>query len=406
MPIEQFDTRSVLRNVRENPAARTGYRRQGVNWPLFRPQIEPRFTLGRDAKIFTTGSCFARNIERSLAMAGFDAPAFGVVDAISGCYGDVLPDEPGVDIFNKYTPPSMYNDVRWHAESLDPLDVLYDREGLCWNSQIHLKSPGDPAMMRDITRRVFDYNRRVFSADLVVMTLGLVEAWYDRERGLYLNEKPPGKFALDPRFEFRTLGFEDCRQAVSAYITTVRASNPGVPVVITVSPVTLATTMRGGDVRVRNCYSKSLLRAVTEQVSLEIENVHYFPSYEMATLSRRDLVYAEDDIHIRQAFVDYIIFSFLQNYLRADELLSFGLTPIALSHALCAGDPAAAKDHFAEYRTRILEEDNIERLVLLYRYAELCEDKKTEKKAYVRLGTLLGAQGVSRIFGGWCGCNA
>ncbi|MEM1201298.1 MAG: hypothetical protein AAGI06_18500, partial [Pseudomonadota bacterium] len=40
--------------------------------PLCKPGFKPNFHLEPGEKIFTIGSCFARNIEKALATRGFD----------------------------------------------------------------------------------------------------------------------------------------------------------------------------------------------------------------------------------------------------------------------------------------------------------------------------------------------
>jgi len=401
MPLEKVTTRQALDNIRGNKSARTGYRTEGSTWPIFQPDINPGFTINKGTKIFTIGSCFARNIERSLRSAGFDVPSFGVVDGLNDRHGKLLENEPQIGIFNKYTPPSMYNDARWQTEDLDPLSVLYKTGDLYWNSQIHLKTPLPEESSHEIAKKIFEYNKSAYTADVIIMTLGLVEAWYDTKRGLYLNEKPPGKLSLDERFQCHTLSYPECKASILNYIQSIRAINKSVKFIITVSPVTLATTMSKNDVRVRNMYSKSVLRAVAEEASVKLDNVDYFPSFEMASLSHREEAYAGDDIHIRQSFVDYIIFTFLLNYLESKDLNCYGLAELAFSHALTVKDPSSAEFYHETFRERILGENNIESLILLYKYAELCSDKKTEKQAHIRLADLLGHEGASRVFGGW-----
>ena len=73
---------------------------------------------------------------------------------------------------------------------------------------------------------------------------------------------------------------------------------------LTVSPVTLEATATDNDVVVANLESKSLLRAVAGQVSREFDNVHYFPSYELAMYYD---IFEEDGRHVTREAVARII---------------------------------------------------------------------------------------------------
>jgi hypothetical protein len=75
--------------------------------PVYEPALAPRFRLKPGSRIFTIGSCFARNIEEHLAPLGFDIPmlSFGVPEA----EWPIRPFARRAGILNKYTPPSDPN---------------------------------------------------------------------------------------------------------------------------------------------------------------------------------------------------------------------------------------------------------------------------------------------------------
>ncbi len=66
------------------------------------PELTPRFDFAAGARVFTIGSCFARNVELHLASLGFDIPTrkFLNENRRDGRAG-------GDEILNKYTPPSI-----------------------------------------------------------------------------------------------------------------------------------------------------------------------------------------------------------------------------------------------------------------------------------------------------------
>jgi hypothetical protein len=91
-------------------------------------------------------------------------------------------------------------------------------------------------------------------------------------------------------------------------------------IVVTVSPVPLTATFTGRDVVVANTYSKSVLRACAERwVRNHPQEITYFPSFEMATLSHPDAVWMGDRVHVRPDFVRHITTHFVQNCLALSE---------------------------------------------------------------------------------------
>ncbi len=74
MPVEKLGGREAWAIASANPTARCPRPgRDGERLrPLARPEARPRFTFAPDAKVFTIGSCFARNVERALLSVGFE----------------------------------------------------------------------------------------------------------------------------------------------------------------------------------------------------------------------------------------------------------------------------------------------------------------------------------------------
>jgi predicted Zn-dependent protease len=95
----------------------------------------------------------------------------------------------------------------------------------------------------------------------------------------------------------------------------VRERNPGIKVLVTTSPVPMATTFSGQDIRIANAYSKSVLRAACGAAAMLRPLVDYFPSYESATQSFPSRVWETDRIHVSSAFVGKIVTHLLDNYL-------------------------------------------------------------------------------------------
>ena len=164
--------------------------------------------------------------------------------------------------------------------------------------------------------------RQLPRCPVVVVTLGLVEAWFDARLGLYLNTAPPAAaVASEPgRFRLDVLDHAEVLAALERmWALILEHGHPKVRMLITVSPVPLRATYTDQDVLVANSYSKSVLRAAVGAFAAADRRVDYFPSYEAATLTSRTTGFLEDNRHVAPHLVGAIMDSVMQSYVRADE---------------------------------------------------------------------------------------
>ena len=295
------------------------------------PEIQPSFRIGPGETVFTIGSCFARNIERFLVDAGCRVPMQELHLPSEEWHGGAN------SAMNKFHPPAFRQCLGWTA-------AIFDRDGVVtWadcqplafevgdGRVFDMEMASTPPVTRErfIERRqhIYDVFSTVFSADCLMITPGLIEAWFDKLTGLYIHEAPTLKAmaVLKDRWEFEILSYEQCLADLLADIDVVRARNPGVKVLITTSPVPLAASFSGKDVRIANAYSKSVLRAVCGAASLKRPMVDYFPSYEAATLSAPDKVWDTDRLHVAGGFVGKIVAYMLDHYLEGGDEAARGL---------------------------------------------------------------------------------
>ncbi len=293
------------------------------------PKLSPSFRLRPGQTVFTIGSCFARNIEANLQALGCEVPMLGF---------RLPPEEfdgPPNAAMNKFHPPSFRQCLEWTAR-------IYDRDGVVrWEDCEPLAfdvgegryfdldmaaTVVSATRERFIERRqhVYDIFSTAFTADCVMMTPGLIEAWKDLETGLYMYGTPYEKrmLAVPERWAFEVLSYPRCLEDLLAAIDVVRERNPAVKMLVTTSPVPLSRTFTERDVTVANAHSKAVLRAVCDAVLLEREGIDYFPSYEMATLSNPDVVWKRDRLHVSQGFIGKIVGYMLDNYFEGVEAAS------------------------------------------------------------------------------------
>ncbi|UES52108.1 GSCFA domain-containing protein [Roseibium aggregatum] len=282
--------------------------------PVVRNVISMPKILEPRQRVFTVGSCFARNIEKYLSRLGFDVPMAAWADYKRDRDPSVNP-----EYLNKYTIASINNELRW-ALGETPFDEslhLHQFGADGWYDP--QCSPTPQAATHDQVRQrrnhVTNLFRTVTSADTVVVTLGLVETWYDRTSGISLNYHPHMRSLNNEpdRFEMQVRAYDELIVELDEFRDLIRQHNTrNAKIVVSVSPVPLAFTFRDCDVLEANTYSKSVLRAVADAFTSKHDDCFYFPSYEIATLSDPELVFGPDNRHIRDEFVGYIVFRFLQ----------------------------------------------------------------------------------------------
>lgn len=290
----------AFQNLRRNPVGTWPTRNEENRLePICKPGFTPSFTLTPGERIFTIGSCFARNVEAALAARGFEIVTGKILD------GNPEFAQFGPNILNNYGVPSIYNDLNWALSGQEFDEAANFFETMPGRFiDIHLNRGIRPAPLDVVRRRraaIRAVTQQVVDCSAVVMTLGLAEVWFDTATGLYLNHVPP-KMLFDrfpDRFELHVLDYETTLTYLRRSIALLRTHcHSDQKVLITVSPVPYKDTFTCQDVLVANCYSKSLLRTVADVVANENAHVDYFPSYESVTLSDRKLAWREDMIHV------------------------------------------------------------------------------------------------------------
>ncbi|WP_299204677.1 GSCFA domain-containing protein [uncultured Amphritea sp.] len=280
-------------------------------YPIATPVAEPSFKIGADEKIFCIGSCFANEI--SQALHRLDYNVLSIFHELSETDDSLITDD---SVFHKYNVASIYNELAW---SLDP-EIKYDHDKVMVNLsedcvQDYQLSGKDRSYSREsaeLFRNAFNASfSKIKEADVVVLTLGVSEVWYDKASQLYLNVAVPKSLTeLYPdRFELHVFDYETTSFYVKAIYKLLESYlKSDFRLLITVSPIPLIYTFRKQDVFVSNSYSKAVLRVVVEELVKEKVNVNYFPSYEFVTLSNPTPVWSEKDFrHVDASFVDYII---------------------------------------------------------------------------------------------------
>ena len=275
--------------------------------------FQPKFRLRRDDVFFCIGSCFVRAIEECLLCRDLEVSSIGVRVTL-----DEAPNRLN-GFLNKFTTASMENELRWSLAGVPFPDEALVPDGAGYHDlQLAYQLVPTP-LERARARRaeIESYFGRLRDASVVIFTLGIVEVWYDRLTGLYLNvtpsrevvEKHPGRFAVH-----RSDYAENRERLEAVHTILTRYGRKDVRMIVTVSPVPLHRTFLASDALFANGYGKSTLRAVADDFVRDKPNAEYYPSYEVVTVSDRCLAFERDELHVEHGVVDTITADFLTRF--------------------------------------------------------------------------------------------
>ncbi len=298
--------------------------------------------LRKTDRIATAGSCFAQHIGNSLAArgAGFmdmepAPPLFNsAAEARSWGYG-VFSCRYG----NVYTTRQLLQLFDEAHGTRTPVERVWEKDGRFYDALRASVDPvgqGSAEAVLDLRARHLTAVRRMFAElDVFVFTMGLTEGWENNQDGT-MFAVAPGTVAgtYDPsRHVFRNLRAAEISADMLAFWERLRTVNPRARVLLTVSPVPLAATATQNHVLVATTYSKSVLRAVAGELAEDIDDIYYFPSYEIISSHPARGMFFEPDLRNVNLFgVNFVMTNFFSG-------------PLAVEFG---GQPATAREHDLE----------------------------------------------------------
>ncbi|MDB5072115.1 MAG: hypothetical protein JWM87_3226 [Candidatus Eremiobacteraeota bacterium] len=268
------------------------------------PVGTPPFSIGRDDRVATAGSCFAEHISRALVRHGHNflvteeaPPGAARDDAASAGYGvfttrsgNVYTARQLLQLFDRAYGTFVPHDRAWlrpDRRFADPFRPRIERDGFA--------TAGELLRSRDVhltaVRAMFE------TLDVLVFTLGLTEAWRSRTDGAVFPLSPGVVAgAMDTaRYEFVNFTAADVRDDLEGFLARLERVNRGAKVILSVSPVPLIATYEPRHVLISTTYSKGALRAAADEVARSHENVWYFPAFEIVASPSTGGAYYERD---------------------------------------------------------------------------------------------------------------
>jgi GSCFA family len=297
----------------------------GIKAPgLFDPITRVSFTIGRRDPVVTAGSCFAQHVARHLAHSGFnylvteqahpliprDVATRFHYGTFTARYGNVYTARQLKQLLQRAWGQFAPQEDHWKTG-----DGLYVDP---FRPQIHDRGFASLAELQADRERHFSAIRTAIeSMRVFVFTLGLTETWSDFRDGAVFPLAPG---VAGGTFDEKLHGFVnfDCDTVVDDMqwcFDFIRARNPSVKLLLTVSPVPLNATAEDRHVFVATTYSKSVLRIAAERLCQTNPFCDYFPSYEIITSPyARGAYFGPDCREVTEAGVEHVMSVFLRHY--------------------------------------------------------------------------------------------
>lgn len=304
------------KNISENLAINR------IHKNIFIPFFEPKFKLSRESKVFTIGSCFAREIEHALLRLGVDVSSAVFSDGsdsvdVSGFNIKKHPSE----LLNRYSVPSMYQEVmNLLTNGVFLGDNLIYKSTNGSSIETHYTNLLGEGLYEDIlgfrNKITSVLSKRILSSDVIILTLGLNEYWMDKNTGLVLNTIPSMSFLKEHLKEINVcFGMPtDIVSILSEACFQMRSVMPNIKILLTVSPVPLEYTFFGGDIVMANQSAKSILYSAAIEMALRYDYIDYFPSYECVNFSDPSKAWKNDRRHVQRNAVDSIMEFAIESY--------------------------------------------------------------------------------------------
>jgi hypothetical protein len=304
------------------------------------PVAGVRFTIGPEERVATAGSCFAQHISRRLAGLGFN---YFVTEAgeeldeaqrkarnhgvFSARFGNLYTTRQLLQLFEQCFDGRKVAEGAWQREDgrfVDALRPQVEPEGFAGAEDVLAARATHLAAVR----RMFE------ECAVFVFTLGLTEAWRSREDGTVYPMAPgvSGGSYSPERHEFVNFDVLEVMSDLDEFLRRLKAVNPSVRVLLTVSPVPLIATYEDRDVLVATTYSKSVLRVAADMAWRRYDWVDYFPSYEIITGNYNHGAYYEDDLRgVNARGVDHAMRCFLANYTTGKPATAAAMAPPSIA---------------------------------------------------------------------------
>lgn len=235
-----------------------------------------KFTLTKQDKVMSIGSCFAQHISNYLQSKDYNYLLYEKnYRQFSAKYGNVYTVEQGKQLLERAIHQDPEGEVWVNYKSKKYVDSyrprIFERG---FSSVEDVKSERKKHLKQ--TLKAFE------DCDVLIFTLGLTEGWKSKKTGQIFQIAPGvdgGSFDSLLHEPFNS-NLNEVIENLQNFISQIRKINPKVKIIITVSPVHLAATHSRNNILIASIESKMKLRLAATEIIKQNHNVYYFPSLE------------------------------------------------------------------------------------------------------------------------------
>jgi len=252
--------------------------------------------INKGTKVVSIGSCFAENIARYLKAHKYN---YLVTEKGSGYFSanwGIVFNSASIRQIFEYSFDLFKPKVQWWEREAGRMQDPY-RRNIIYQKGVHEKK----------RQAHYEASRKAIEqADVIIITLGLVEVWRDNRDGTIFWRVPPMHLYSPNIYEFYTMTTSDIHSDLVRIKLILEKFNPNCSLIITVSPVPFQATYREDcDVITANVYSKAVSSVAANDFvkSYKGQNVYYFPSFEFVRYGFNN-PYIADGRHIKRPVIN------------------------------------------------------------------------------------------------------
>ncbi|MEN0002824.1 MAG: GSCFA domain-containing protein [Bacteroidota bacterium] len=248
------------------------------------------FQISHHDQVLSLGSCFAQNIALRLSALKFPTllNPFGIL----------------------YNPISIAQALA-HLLSQNTFSevALFEHQGLWHSFQHHsdFSAPAKTEALQRINQHLTQGQQFLSNSNRLLLTLGTAHVFVHKATNQIVANchKLP-----NTDFDRQRLSISDITQALLPLFQQLKAQQPALEIILTVSPV---RHLRDG--LLENQKSKATLLLAIESICQALPYTHYFPAYELLLDDLRDYrFYADDLLHPSTKAIAYIWHHFQATY--------------------------------------------------------------------------------------------
>ncbi|NLA24408.1 MAG: GSCFA domain-containing protein [Bacteroidales bacterium] len=254
------------------------------------------FKANYNTNFLSIGSCFAENMAFFLKRLKFK----------------ILSNPSGV-LYNPISISNLINKSIQNHQYLEQDLNLFD--GLYFNYNFHstFSNSSSTDALKEMNLAILKTSEALKSVNILLVTFGTTWVFSLKENGKTVANCHK---QVASKFKRTRLKIDEIFDVWQATIKNIKAINPDIQIIFSVSPV-----RHIGDGLRENNLSKSVLLLAVEKICTEIENCHYFPSYEIILDELRDYRFYDTDLVHPSKTASEIVWKKLSNTLFNSETI-------------------------------------------------------------------------------------